>query len=138
MQSPRDEKDALVVWGRALQVVAIGTALRVARLANAGVVQLAFAAAASAVSAVKKLPTFPATRKKTRAWASRVMKKSLLTTSGYSSSNPDLSKLVGSDGTPIFNAKGYKKLNDLAYPGDYILLHDLFKAHCDPALLVLG
>lgn len=138
MQSPRDEKDALVVWGRALQVVAIGTALRVARLANAGVVQLAFAAAASAVSAVKQLPTFPATRKKTRAWASRVMKKSLLTTSGYSSSNPDLSKLVGSDGTPIFNAKGYKKLNDLVYPGDYVLLHDWFKANCDPTLLVLG
>ena len=64
MQSPRDEKDALVVWGRALQVAAIGTALRVARLANAGVVQLAFAAAASAVSAVRQLPTFPATTKK--------------------------------------------------------------------------
>ena len=105
MQSPRDEKDALVVWGRALQVVAIGTALRVARLANAGVVQLAFAAAASAVSAVKQLPTSPATRKKTRAWASRVMKKSLLTTSGYSSSNPDLSKLVGSDARQTLRTK---------------------------------
>ena len=100
--------------------------------------QLAFAAAASAVSAARQLPTFSATRKTSRAWASRVMKKKLLTTLGISSSPPGLGKLVGSDGTPIFNAKGYKKLNDLAYPGDYILLHDLFKAHCDPALLVLG
>jgi len=66
---------------------------------------------------------------KSRAWASRVMKKSLLTKLGNSSSHPDLSKLVGSDGTPIFNAKGYTKLHDLAYPGDYILLHDWFKAH---------
>ena len=64
MQSLREEKDALVVWARALHVAAVGTALRVARLANAGVVQLAFAAAASAVSAVRQLPTFPATKKK--------------------------------------------------------------------------
>lgn len=78
MQSLREEKDALVVWARALHVAAIiGTALRVARLANAGVVQLAFAAAASAVSAARQLPTFPATKKKSRAWASRVMKKKL-------------------------------------------------------------
>ena len=138
MQSLREEKDALVVWARALHVAAIGTALRVARLANAGVVQLAFAAAASAVSAVRQLPTFPATKIKSRAWASRVMKKSLLTKLGISSSPPDLSKLVGSDGTPIFNAKGYKKLNDPVYPGDYVLLHDWFKANCDPTLLVLG
>jgi hypothetical protein len=97
MQSLREEKDALVVWARALHVAAVGTALRVARLANAGVVQLAFAAAASAVSAVRQRPTFPATTKKARAWASRVMKKSLLTKLGNSSSHPDLSKLVGSD-----------------------------------------
>lgn len=129
MQSPRDEKDALVVWARALRVAAIGIALRVARLANAGVMQFSFDAAVSAVSAARQLPTFPDTRKKSRAWASRVMKKRLLTKLGNSCSPPDLGKLVGSDGNPIFNAKGYTKLHDLAYPDDYILLHDWFKAH---------
>ena len=79
------------MWARALLVATIGNTLRVAGVANAGVVQLAFVAATSAVSAARQLPTFLATRKKSGAWASRVMKKSLLTKSEYSSSNPGLS-----------------------------------------------
>ena len=114
MQSLREEKYDSVVWARALQVAAIGIALRVARLANAMVVQLAFAAAASAVSAVGQLPTFPSTKTKSRAWASRVMEKILLTKIGNSSSYPDLSKLVGRNRTPIFNAKGYATVRTLA------------------------
>ena len=139
----REEKDALKKWERALKVAAITNATSVAKLANFVVLQFAHVcdsavsaarAARAARSAAQRRLTFPSDKKKAYAWASSVMKQGLLTKSGTSTSPPDLIKLVGNGGTPIFGARGILKLAQLKYPADYVLLHEWFAVHCPAAL----
>ena len=115
-------------------MVAISNATSVAKLANFAVLQFAHDCTVSAACATQRRPTFPSSGKKACKWASSVMKESCLTKSGNSSSYPDLTKLVGNGGAPIFEAQGLLKLAQLKYPTDYVLLHEWFQTHCPAAL----